>query len=177
MACVLTTGRSEPCKDSVGGLLKAYFLDYRENSFTVSAGQGTAMNVAVTQVFEWTLKPDNNTFTEVVTSDKNTGTTSVEQTFEGRFIKQNYQTASEVMLMAYARPIIVLVGHDGSHKVMGITEGCDLTNSNIQSGGTKKDFNGYDLTFTAEELRLAPYLDGATVTALEAVVSATTIAP
>lgn len=177
MACALTTGRTEPCKDAIGGLKKAYFVDYLESSFTVSAGQATAMNVALTEAFEFALRANNNTFTESVVSDKNTGTTVNTQTLEVRLKKQDAATSAEIALMAKARPIIIVVGNDNVHKVMGISEGCDLTGSNIQSGGARADFNGYDLTFTAEEVALAPILDSSTVTALEAVVSATEITP
>lgn len=175
MACNLTTGRTEPCKDSAGGIKKGIFIDFVENAFTLSAGQATGINVAVTEVFEYGLRSDNNTFTESIVSDKNTGTSINTQTAEMRLIKQDYETSRELKLMASGRPIIVLVGYDGSYKVMGATEGCDLTGSNIQSGGAKADFNGYDLTFTATELELAPYLDASTITALEALVSNTNI--
>lgn len=174
-ACALTTGRTAPCKDSVGGIKKALFLDYVEDAFTVAAGQATAINIAVTEVFEYDLRPDNNTFSESVVSDRNTGTTVNTQTAEIRLIKQDHATSNEIKLMAHGRPIIVLVGYDGSYRVMGHGEGADLTGSNIQSGGAKGDFNGYDLTFTATETELAPYLDEATVTAIEALVSVTSI--
>lgn len=175
MACNLTSGRAEPCKDSVGGIKKAILFDYVEAPFTLTSGQATGINAAVTEVFEFDLRSDNNTFTESIVSDKNTGTTVNTQTAEIRLKKQNYQTSNEIKIMASGRPIIILVGYDGSYKVMGYSEGCDLTGSNIQSGGVKTDFNGYDLTFTAMETELAPYLDSATVTALDALVSNTTI--
>ena len=176
MACALTSGRTEPCKDAVGGIKKAIFLDYVENAFTVVAGEATAVNVAVTEVFEYELRADNNTFTESIVSDKNTGTTVNTQTAEIRLKKQTLESANEIKLMAYGRPIIIFVGYDNSYKVMGLSEGSDLTGSNIQSGGVKTDFNGYDLTFTAMETSLAPYLDAATITAVEALVSNTNIA-
>lgn len=177
MSCNLTSGRTEPCKDSVGGIKKAIFLDYIENAFTVAAGEVTGISGDVSEVFAYELRADNNTFTESLVSDRNTGVTINTQTSEVRLKKQTYASATEIKLMASGRPIIVIVGYDGSYKVMGITEGCDLTGSSIQSGGAKADFNGYDLTFTATETDLAPYLDQTTITALEALVSNTNIAP
>lgn len=175
MACALTTGRTEPCKDGVGGLKKALFLDYIEAPFTVSNGAATAMNVGITEVFEYPLRATNNTFTESLVTSKDSGTTVNTQTLEVRLKKQDAATSNEIKLMAYARPIIVVVDNAGQYRAMGISEGCDLTGSNIQSGGARADFSGYDLTFTAEEVLLAPILDASTVTAIEAVVSATNI--
>ena len=175
MACALTSGRTEPCKDSVGGLKKAYFMDYVDSAFTVSAGEATAIAVGVSEVFEYPLRATNNTFTESIVTSKDAGTTVNTQTLEVRLKKQDAATSNQVKIMAHGRPVIVIVGNDGTHKVVGISEGCDLTGSNIQSGGSRADFSGYDLTFTAEEIELAPSLDALTITALEALVSATNI--
>lgn len=176
MACALTSGRTEPCKDGVGGLKTAYFMDYVDSPFTISSGEATAINVAITEVFEYPLRATNNTFSESVVTSKDTGTTVNTQTLEIRLKKQDAATSNQIKLMAHGRPVIVVVGNDGLHHAMGVSEGCDLTGSNIQSGGARADFNGYDLTFTAEEVELAPILDSSTVTAIEALVSATNIA-
>lgn len=177
MPCAFTSGRTEPCKDTIGGLRAAWFIDYIESPFTVSGGQATAINAGITEVFKYDLRADNNTFSESFVSDRNTGVTLNTQTLELRLKKQDYSTSAEIKLLANARPIIVIQGYDGTYKAVGITDGCDLTGSNIQSGGSKSDFNGYDLTFTAEEAALAPFLDSATITALEALESATLINP
>jgi hypothetical protein len=42
MSCILTSGRTEPCRDSIGGLKNIFLIDYVEDSFTISAGEGTA---------------------------------------------------------------------------------------------------------------------------------------
>ena len=42
MACNLTSGRTEPCRDAIGGLKAIYLLDFVEDSFTVAAGEATA---------------------------------------------------------------------------------------------------------------------------------------
>lgn len=178
MACDLTTGRTEPCKDSLGGITKVYAMDYVASGFTVSAGEATAINAAITEVFQWDLRSDtNNDAAEAPVSSRDAGTTVFTQTLNMRLKKQDAATAVEVGLMAYARPIFVVVDRNSVHKVFGLSEGMDLTGGNIQSGTAKTDFNGYDLTFTSTEGSPAPILDSSTVTALEALISATVITP
>lgn len=177
MACALTSGRTEPCKDSQGGIKAAYFIDYIEDAFTVSAGEATGINGSITDAFKYELRSNNNTLSESLVSDRNTGVTLNTQTLELRLKKQDAATSAQILLMAKARPIIVVQGYDTLYRVVGHTEGCDLTGSNIQSGGAKTDFNGYDLTFTSEEVMLSPILDSTTVTALLALVSDTNITP
>ncbi len=177
MSCDLTSGRKEPCKNLQGGLKTAIFIDYKPDAFTVANGQATAINPTVTVAYAWPLRSNNNNLSEAMVSDRNTGTTVNTQTTNLRFKKQDYQTSNEIKLMAYARPIIVAEQTSGRHILIGRSEGNDLTGSNIQTGGAKSDFNGYDLTFTAEEMDLAPELDAATVTALKGIISATVIDP
>lgn len=177
MACNITSNRTEPCKDSLGGNKKAFFINYIEDAFTVTAGEATAINVAVTDVFQYDLRADGNTAVESPVSNKNTGTTVNTQTITLALKKQDKDTSLEVDLMAKGRPIIVMQDRNGNYKAFGISEGMDLTASDINSGGAQSDFNGYNLTFTAMEGSLAPFLDSETITALEGLVSETTITP
>ena len=64
MACTLTKGRQRACKESIGGTSKLYLFDYLEDAFTISAGEATAMNVALTAAWTYDLVGDASTFTE-----------------------------------------------------------------------------------------------------------------
>lgn len=177
MACVLTSGRTEPCKDSVGGLKAVYFATFVEDAFTVTAGQATDIDAALTVAYKFDLRANENTFNQSPVSDRSTGVTLNTQTLVIRLKKQDAATAVQVDALTKGRVLAVVEGYDGTFKVMGLTDGCDVTASDIQSGGAKGDFNGYELTLTAEEPSLAPHLDGDTITAFLALVSATVIAP
>lgn len=176
MACALTSGRTEPCKDAAGGLKKAYFIDWIEDAFTVSGSQATAINVGITAVFQYDLLSDTNTLVETMTPDTNNGTRVVEQVLTLGLKKQTYQSAAEFNLVAAARPIIVVVDNMDNHKVIGLTRGTNVVIES-QSGGALGDFNGYNITATGTELKLAPSLDASTITALEALISATNVTP
>ena len=176
MACNLTSGRTEPCRDSLSGLKNAYLIDFVEDSFTVAAGEATAINVAVTEAFKYALLADGNTLVETFTADMNTGTSTYEQVLTLALKKQDQATANELALLVKSRPVVVVEGRDGSFRVVGISDGTVATGS-IESGGAKTDFNGYNITLTATEVLPAPYLDSATISALEGIVSATNINP
>lgn len=175
MACLINSGRKIPCKDTQGGLVAAYFLNYIEDAFTIVAGEATAINVGVTEVFKYDLRNDGNIFAESVVSDKNTGTTTNTQTLTLALPKLDKDTALQVDLLAKGRPIIVVQDRNGNYKAAGLSEGSDLTGSDLNSGGSRSDFNGFNLTFEAIEGSTAPFLDSATITALLALVSTTNI--
>jgi hypothetical protein len=176
MACLLTTGRTEPCKDAVGGLKSIYFFDFIEDSFTITAGEATAMNVSVTEAFKYDLLSDDNNFEEVGTSDQTTGTYTVAQTLTASLKKQDGATANEINLLSKARPVAVVRDRMDNYKVIGISDGLVVSGTG-SSGGEKASFNGYTLTCTATEIAFAPALDATALAAFEAIVSATVINP
>lgn len=177
MACALTTGRNEPCKDTSGGVKKVIFMDYAATNFTVSGGQATAIDAGITEVFEYYTRADQTEFTEAPVGSRNNGTFISTQTLNMRLLKRDYQTAAEITLLGKSRPIIVVVMEAGQYLLMGRRDGADLTGGTATTGQALEDFSGYDLTFEAKELTLAPQLDSSTVTALEALVSATMLTP
>ena len=176
MACVLTTGRTEPCKDAVGGLKTIYFYDFLEDAFTITAGEATAMNVGLTAAYKYDLLSDDNNLEEVGTSDQQTGTYTVQQTATFSLKKQDKDTANEINLLSKARPGAVVLDRMGNYKVIGLSDGLVISGTGV-SGGEKASFNGYNLTAIATEVAFAPTLDSSTETAFLAVVSGTQINP
>lgn len=179
MACLLTTGRTEPCRDAIGGLKALYLMDFLEDAFTISGGEATAISASVSSgdVYKYDLLADGNTFVESGGApDESTGTSVVTQTGTAVLKKQGVATANEINTLKAARPVAVWKFRDGTYKVQGLSDGTVIS-VETASGGAKADFNGYTLTLTSTELNLAPTLDSATVTAFEALVSATVINP
>lgn len=176
MACTLTSGRTNPCKDAIGGMKAAYLIDYQEDAFTVSGGTATAIDAGVTVCYKYELLADGNTLVETIASDENTGTSTYTQALTMALKKQTKESAAELKLMVAARPIVVVQLRSGEYKIVGLEDGCTTTGT-IESGGAKGEFNGYNITMTAIETQPAPTLDSATVTALLALVSGTNVTP
>ena len=130
MACLLTTGRNEPCLDAIGGLKAVYFFDRLTDPFTVSAGEATAMNASLTDAFEYDLISDNSNLTENIVSDQNTGTTTNTQTLVLSLKKQDKDTAAQIALLAKAAPQAVIKDRAGNYRAVGISDGLTL-NGNI----------------------------------------------
>lgn len=176
MACILTSGRTEPCADSLSGLKAIYLANFIEDSFTVAATEATAINAALTEVFKYELIADGNTFVQTPTQDRNTGTTTYEKVLSVVLKKQTQASANELSIVMKSRLVVIIEGRDGSFKIQGIEDGTYQT-GDFQSGGAKSDFNGYNLTFTSTETQPSAYLDAATITALQGIVSATNLNP
>ena len=175
--CPITSGRTEACNDSIGGLDAFFAVPYIANGFTILDGEVTALDVSITEAFKYELRADANIQTSDGVSDENTGVSLFTETLVVALKKQDSETNVQVNLLQQGLHYIIGVSKNGDYQLMGSLDGARVTASNISSGGARSDFNGYNLTFTAFSRMPSPFLDQSTVTALLAIESASNINP
>ena len=79
MSCTLSLGRTEPCKDSVGGIKTVYFIDYGTMTVTYDATNTDVIDdLGTITAYKYDLK-GNNSFEQTITSSRENGTTFFEQ--------------------------------------------------------------------------------------------------
>jgi len=162
MACNLTQGRQEVCKESIGGLAGVYFLNYTTGSFTKNgSGQVTALPSGST-VYYYELK-GNSAYTETVNSSRDNGTTFFSQELVLNLKKLTNEMTTQLKLMAYGRPQIIVWTMNGDALLVGEREGADVTAGTIQTGAALGDLYGYSITFQGQEQLPAAFLSGSTV--------------
>ena len=162
MACDLTKGRKEPCKDSVGGIKAVYFADFGDITITYDGTDTDVIDdLGTVTVFKYELK-GNSTFEQTITSSRENGTTFFEQALNLTLKKLTVQDHKELKLMSYGRPHIVVEDYNGNAFLMGAEHGCDVTGGTIATGAAMGDMSGYTLTFSAMEQVPANFLEGAT---------------
>lgn len=172
MACALTTGRAEPCKDSVGGLKAVYFVDfgdlgaatYAASSDTISAFAGTY------DAFKFDLR-GTSSFEQTINSSRDNGTTFYEQTLNLQLKKMDSATHNELALLVVARPHVFIEDNNGDVFIAGLEFGMDVSGGTLVTGAAMGDLSGYTLTLTGMEKKPANFFTG-TISA-----SATQITP
>ena len=182
MSCEISNGRIEQCKDSVSGLKAIYIINYDKlNSdsavyLTSPAGSEDVIDTWVPidtstalQLFKYELKSTANSFTTAINSSRDNGTTFFTQTLVANLKRQDAATTKNVKLLAYGRPRIVVRTMTDQFFLMGLDQGADVSAGEISTGAALGDFNGYSLTFTAEEELPANFLDCSTEATLAAV--------
>jgi hypothetical protein len=167
MACLITSGRIEPCKDSLGGLRNVYFINediaanYIYKETTLGSGiyiVDTDFNESIDYVnfveklYKFELKSNENVYDQEIVSSRENGTTFFRQTLTIKLKKQDIATHNAVKTLAYAKPRILVENNEGQFFLVGLLRGCDLTAGSINNGAALGDFSGYSLTFQAEEL-------------------------
>ena len=163
MACNITAGRNEVCKDSIGGLAGVYFLNFTTGSFTKNGnGEVTALPSGST-VYYYELK-GNSAYTETVNTSRDNGTTFFSQELLLNLKKLTNEMTTQMKLLAYGRPQIVVWTQNGDALLVGEREGADMTAGTLQTGAAMGDLYGYSLTFTGQEQLPAAFLSGSTTT-------------
>lgn len=172
MACDITNGRIEECKDSVSGLKSIFIINYDDLDSDDVTYDATDTDLIDTwapaspiNLYKYELK-GNNSFETNINSSRENGTTFFEQNLAIQLKRQDIQTHKNVKLLAFGRPRIVVRSMTDQFFLMGLDQGADVTGGTVSSGSALGDFNGYSLTFTAMEVSPANFLNCSTEAAL-----------
>jgi hypothetical protein len=162
MACDLTRGRKEPCKDVVGGIKAVYFLDYGDVTIAYDTTDTDVIDdLGTVTAYKYELK-GNSSFEQAITSSRENGTTFFDQTLNITLKKLTKEDNKELKLMSYGRPHIVVHDYNGNAFLMGAEHGAEVTGGTIVTGAAMGDLSGYTLTLSAQEQQPANFLEGAT---------------
>jgi hypothetical protein len=175
MACNLSAGRQEVCKESIGGLLGVYFMNFTTGSFTFTTGSNytNAENAvpaglisalpASQSLYYYELK-GTSAYTETVTTSRENGTTFFSQQLVLNLKKLTNEMSTQLKLMAYGRPQVIVYTNNGDAFVGGLKLGMDVTAGTLQTGGALGDLYGYSITLTGMEQFPATWISGSTTT-------------
>jgi hypothetical protein len=162
MACNISLGYNEPCKDSIAGLTAVYFMNYNTGSFTLNATDVVTSFPSGSTVFKYELKGTNG-YTETVNTSRDNGTTFFSQVLSLQLKKLTAEETKELKLLAYGRPKIVVADRNGHALLVGRIEGADMTGGTITTGTAYGDLSGYTLQFTGNEVLPANFISGSTL--------------
>ena len=162
MSCLLTNGREEVCKESVGGLQGVYFINYESGSFSKNVS-GEISSLSGSTVYYYELK-GTSAYTETVNSSRENGTTFFSQESTLNLKKLTNEMTTQLKVLAYGRPQMIIWTNNGDALLAGEDHGCDLTAGSISTGAALGDLYGYAITMTGEEKLPASFISGSTTT-------------
>ena len=162
MACNISLGYNEPCKDSIAGLTAVYFMNFNSGSFTLNATDVVTSFPSASTVYKYELKGTNG-YTETVNTSRDNGTTFFSQVVSLQTKKLTAEQTKELKLLAYGRPRIIVADRNGNAFLVGKNEGADMTGGTITTGTAYGDLSGYTMQFTGNESLPANFLTGSTL--------------
>lgn len=177
MSCEISHGRVEECKDSVSGLKAIYIINYddlNEDNATFDTGTTDEEDELVSwepaaplSMYKYELKSTANALNTTINASRDAGTTFFSQELVVNLKRQDVVTHKQVKLLSYGRPRIIARTMTDQFFMLGFAQGCDVSAGTIGSGAALGDFNGYQLTFTAEEELPPLFIDAADEAALK----------
>jgi hypothetical protein len=177
MSCNLSLYRSEPCKDSVGGLDKVYFVNYGTLGAVSYDASNDEMIETVAGIggvdpnaYEYDIK-GTSSFTQNIQSSRENGTTAFEQVLELTLHKLTVADHKELKLLSWGRPHVIIKDNNGNLFLSGLEHGMDVSGGTVVTGGAMGDLSGYTLTLTGMEKLPANFIEGDLATAGFAVVN------
>ena len=162
MACNISLGYNEPCKDSIAGLTAVYFMNYNTGSFTLNATDVVTAFPTGSTVYKYELKGTNG-YVETVNTSRDNGTTFFSQVLSLQLKKLTAEATKELKLLAYGRPKIVVADRNGNAFLVGLQYGADMTAGTITTGTAYGDLSGYTMEFTGQEQLPANFISGSTL--------------
>ena len=151
MACAVTSGRSLPCKNSVGGLKTIYILDYDPTIAALSDSSGTIDLTTGGDFFKFDIK-GNSSLETAVNSSRENGTTFYETTLNITFTFLDVATQEQIKLLNAGRAHYVVEDYNGNQLLIGHKNGAEITGGTIVSGAAMGDLSGFTLVATAQEV-------------------------
>ena len=157
MACTLSLGRKEPCKDSVGGIRAVYFADFGDLGAITEADDVISAFGSNPDFYQYEVKGASS-FTQNIQSNRENGTTAFEQVLELTLHKLSKEDHKELKVLAFGRPHVLVEDYNGNVFVAGLEHGMEVTGGTIVTGGAMGDLSGYTLTLTGMERRPANFI-------------------
>ena len=161
MACDLTHGRLEVCKEFVGGIKAVYFIPYGALGAitygTTDASDRITTIAGTLSLYKYELKGANS-FEQTITSSRENGTTFAEQTLTFTIKGLDATTTKQVKLLAWGRPHVVIKTNANNFFIAGLEHGMDVTTGLIANGTAMGDLNGYTFTLVGQEAIPANHL-------------------
>lgn len=176
MACTLNKGRTEPCKDAVGGIQAVYFIDFGDlgdPTYASGSDEITDFSEASITAYKYDVK-GNSSLEQTINSSRENGTTFYDQVLNLTLHKLSVQSHDELALIAVARPHVIVEDNNGNLMLVGLEHGADVNGGTVVTGAAMGDLSGYTLTLQGTEKKPANFLSG-TLASLGITVSSTNI--
>ncbi len=156
--CDLSQGRKEPCKNSIGGIKAIYLMPFvKYGLYEIDVINGSELiSFPSTTVYKYELRADGNDFNQSITIDDNGE--SWTQSVNGILKQIDTLTTNELFKVARKELRVIVEAYTSKFYLLGLQNGVNI-DFTTSTGGSKSDFNGYNITIEGTEKYAAPEFD------------------
>lgn len=155
--CGITKGRTEPCLDNFGGIDNIYLWSYVEyRRYEIEINDNKLISYPTTTIYKYELRADGNNFTDDLESNEDGISYNQNLSAVLKQIETDYFNTTNLL---NKRVGCIIETRKGEFLIMGLYNGCRISNLNISSGGSRTDFNGINLSINARERKQSFFID------------------
>lgn len=177
MPCLSTAGFIVDCKKTIGGIKSFWIGPYATiaNAATIdpTTAQITALPSASWETYN--MKQHTGNFVEAATVSKENNTIFYTQTLTAQFTILSAARRLQLDTFSRGRHVIIVQDNNDNYWLMGYKDGAEVATESTETGTGKGDFNGYKITFTAEEAHKAYRLADSIVSDFDGTIVAPTL--
>lgn len=175
MACVLTTDIAKPCRRAMGGVRKIYVTELsNEDTFTVASGVVTAFTLTTgKQFFEYELPMGSSNASFTIAGERAVGSRFYTHTVQIQLPTMETTKRNEIQLLAQNSVMIIALDQNGKYFLYGhnstsgaTSNGLEISEGTGQTGTVSADLNGFNITFTSDEIDAPVEVTSSLITSL-----------
>jgi len=160
--CVLTSGIPLACLESTGGVKNVYIGAFSDTTtFTYDADDVIDTVTSTETFYTFKFRPQTATFSEEGSHSIENGTNFWTQILSMVFHKMDAAKRNNILLLAGTSMHVIVETQNGDYWWVGLANGANLTASSATAGQGYGDLNGYNMTITGLEPKLATELSSA----------------
>lgn len=155
--CGITSGRTEVCNNSIGGLKAVYLFNFTHyKSYLMSFNGANLTSYPSTTIYKYELLNDANTFSQDLqeSEEGNSYNQSLSITLKGVKDKRN-----EIFALLGQTIGIITESRLGHFNILGLENGCKVNKINETTGGARADFSGFKIEIEAKEKESAFFIN------------------
>lgn len=156
MSCTLIKGRTNPC-NTISGIKRVFLFKYVEylNTQIVCIPGSELISFPASNIYSYECV--NATLDGTITNDDNG--ISVNQSLSFTLKKQDAASTELLKSLLDFDIRFIVELNDGRYQIGGLYNGATVDNLTMVSGGAKQELNGYNISISANEEHIAPFID------------------
>lgn len=153
MACLLNTGYTLGCRDSIGGISLAYIGNFDADQLYTIDGNNNINGVTGSTVSYYTFEQEMETgsFTQEGAYSTENGTVYFTQNLSLVFHKNDGNMRNQLLILSQANLSVIVKDQRGEYWLVGKQNGVRVTAGAMNTGKAFGDLNGVTITLTGKE--------------------------
>lgn len=153
MACLLSTGYTLGCRESIGGVQKVYIGNFKSGATYTLDGDDriTAFSGLTASYYTFEQEMETAQFNQPGAYSVENGTVFFTQELVLTFHKNDAELRNQLLILSQANMSVIVKDQRGSYWLMGFQNGVRATAGAMNSGKAFGDLNGVTITLTGKE--------------------------